>query len=79
MYIYLYAYIYTYTCILTGLQVLRFLFNPLFTMFFSFLKYGGTFSPLQKELPKKLFMREIFGKNLWGGVHGGANDQVTSR
>ena len=24
---------------------------------------------LQKRLPKKLFMGEIFGKNLWRGLH----------
>ena len=30
----------------------------------------------QKELPKTLFMRETFGKNLWRGVHGETNDQT---
>ena len=38
---------------------------------------GGFF--LQKELLKKLFVGEILGKNLWGGVHGGTNDQIISR
>ena len=34
---------------------------------------------LQKEQPKELFMGEIFGKNLWGGVHEETNDQTISR
>ena len=66
--------IYTYICILTGLQVLRFLCKPSFTMFCSSLKYGEIF--LQKELPKKLFIDNIFGKNLWGGVHGGRGSKM---
>ena len=33
----------------------------------------------QKELPKTLFMGETFGENLWTGVHGGTNDQITRR
>ena len=54
-------YIYTYICILKDLQVIRFLCKPSFTMLCSSLKHGGIF--LEKELPKKLFMGEIFGKN----------------
>ena len=33
----------------------------------------------QKELPNTLFMGETFGENLWTGVHGGTNDQITGR
>ena len=33
---------------------------------------------LQKEQPKELFMGEIFGKNLWGGVHEETNDHIIS-
>ena len=36
--------------------------------------YGGIF--FQKLLPKKLFMGETFGENLWRGVYGGTNDQI---
>ena len=40
--------------------------------------YGGIF--FQKLLPKKLFMGETFGENLWGGVQGGGTrDQIVSR
>ena len=31
---------------------------------------------LQKESPKKLFMRVIFGKSLCGRVHEGTNDHI---
>ena len=27
-------------------------------------------------IPKMLFIGEIFGENLWRGVHGGTNDQI---
>ena len=33
---------------------------------------------LEKEQPKELFMGEIFGKNLWGGVHEETNDHIIS-
>ena len=54
-------------CILTGLQVLRFLRNLHLPCCVSPSSLKGFF--LQKELPKKLFMGEVFGKNLWGVVH----------
>ena len=41
-------------------------------------KYQGIFL-FQKELPKRLFMVGTSEENLWGGVHGGANDQILSR
>ena len=34
---------------------------------------------LQKEQPKELSMVEIFGENLWRGVHEETNDQIMSR
>ena len=68
-----YIYIYIY-CIIVYFQVLKFLYKPSFTILCPSLKYAGIF--FQKELPKKLFMGETFGENLWRGVHGGTNDQI---
>ena len=33
----------------------------------------------QKYLPRRFFMEEHFGENLWGGVNGGTTDQIISR
>ena len=43
----------------------------------SSLNYEGIFSP--KSATKKAFHGEIFGRNLWRRIHGGANDQIISR
>ena len=77
VYIYIYIYIYTYICILTGLQVLKFLCKPSFTMLCSSLKYVGIFSP--KRATKKALHGRDFRKKIMGRVHGETNDQIISR
>ena len=61
-------YINTYVCILTGLQVLRFLCKPSLTMLCSSLKHGGIFSP--KRATKKAFHGGDFWEKFMGHMEG---------
>ena len=56
--------LYTCICILTGLQVLRFLCKPSCTMLCSCLKYGRIFYP--KRANKRAFHGEDFWEKCMG-------------